>query len=75
MKITPLKQKRQEEGLTQEELASRSRKSTRIYKDYEAGKRTPNVHTAIRLADELGTETYEGFKALFPLPGEERPSK
>ena len=73
--ITKLKKTRLKAGMTQMDMAKASMKSVRMYKYYESGEREPSVSTAIRIADMLGNESYEGFKELFPLPGEEADKK
>ena len=62
-----LKKIRQNKGLTQNYLSNKASIPYRSYQDYEHGKRTPNVYTAIRIARVLKTTVEE----LFPL---ERPN-
>ena len=62
-----LKQMRLDQGVRQEELCRRAKVALRSLQYYETGRRPPNVNAAIRLADALGTKTYEEFKELFSL--------
>ena len=62
-----LKQVRVDKGIHQEDLSQRAKVALRSLQYYESGKRPPNVHAAIRLADVLGTKTYGEFKELFSL--------
>ena len=71
MDITVLKNKRLETGISQIDMAKASKKSIRMYKYYEAGKREPSVSTAIWIAETLDVPVNQDFKDLFPLPGEE----
>lgn len=50
---TKLKEKREKTGLTQVEVAEKAGISERAYQNYEAGKRLPNVQTAILIAKAL----------------------
>lgn len=59
-----LKNAREKAQLTQKEIAQKSNVSERIYQAYEAGKCTPNVHTAIRIADLLGVDVKDLFSSL-----------
>jgi putative transcriptional regulator len=54
---------RKQRDLTQEQLARKSQTSTRAIQNYEAGKRVPDVHTAIRIAEALNKEV----KDVFPI--------
>lgn len=56
-----LKITRLQKDLTQKQLASKSKVSERRYRDYESGKRLPNVLTAIQIADVLDSDV----KTLF----------
>ena len=67
---TPLKNKRQGCNLTQQELSNAAKRPIRTYQRYEKGERAPDVHTAILIANKLGTQTYQEFTDLFPLPRE-----
>ena len=58
---------REENNLTQRELARKSGCSERSVQNYEAGRRVPDVHTAQRIARKLNTTV----EALFPLPEEQ----
>ena len=72
MTINKLKLYRQQkDGLTQAKLTLQASITEQHYQNLEYGKAEPKVSTARRLADGLGIETYEAFKDLFPLPGEE----
>ena len=66
MKNIKLKNIREESGLTQVQVAEKAKVSEISYQYYEAGKRLPNAHTAIRIAKALSS-TVEN---LFPLPTE-----
>lgn len=61
--VTALKQKREETGLTQEEVAKKSKIQTRRYQRYEAGERVPDVYTAQRIAKALKSTVSK----IFPL--------
>lgn len=50
---TNLKPARTKAGLTQAQVAAQAQISVRIYQEYEYGKRTPPVDTAIRIAQIL----------------------
>lgn len=58
-----LKITRLQKNLTQKQLADESKVSERRYRDYEAGKRLPNVLTAIRIAEVLDSDV----KTLFSI--------
>lgn len=58
-----LKKTREEQGLTQVEIAKKVNISESAYQNYEANKRTPNVHTAQLIAQTLNTTVEE----LFPV--------
>lgn len=49
-----LRAARDKSGMTQSQVAERSKVGERLYQDYEYGKREPGVRTAIRIADTLG---------------------
>ena len=51
---------------TQVQIAKASGMCDRQYQEYEYGKRTPSVKTAIRIAEALGKDTGD-MKELFPL--------
>ena len=51
-----LKITRLQKNLTQKQLADESKVSERRYRDYESGKRLPNVLTAIRIAEVLDSD-------------------
>ena len=70
IEITALKQKRQEKGITQEAFSKNLKLVLRTYQRYEVGERIPNVHTAIRIAENLGIAKYQDFKDLFLTPKE-----
>ena len=57
-------------GLTQVSLAQAVGISEQHCQRLEYNKAEPKVTLARRIADELGVETYQEFKDLFPLPGE-----
>ena len=59
--ITKLKSKRQQEGLTQVEVAKMANITTRGYQRYEAGKRRPSVDTAKLMAKALNCTVEELF--------------
>ncbi len=59
-----LKEKRDEQGLTQVQVSDKAKVTERGYQDYEYGKREPKVRTAIRIAKALNSTVEE----LFPLP-------
>ena len=62
---------RLKKGTTQAKLAQKVGVGERHYQRIEYGITKPNVYLARRLADALGIVTYEDFKDLFPLPGEQ----
>ena len=49
-----LKKLRTDKRMTQAEIANRAGITEVTYQLYEYGKRTPNIRTAIRIADVLG---------------------
>ena len=53
--ITRLKQRRQEIGMTQQEVIERTGVSRVSYHRYENGEREPTASTANHIADVLGT--------------------
>ena len=59
-----LRNAREKTQLTQSEVARKACISTMSYQRYEAGERTPNVHTAIRLADLLGVDVKDLFLSI-----------
>ncbi len=60
---TKLKNVRQKNGLTQEELAKKANITTRNYQRIEKGEQDPKTTTAILIAQALQTTVEE----LFPL--------
>lgn len=58
---TKLKQRRQEIGLTQVEVAEKAEIKVRAYQNYEAGKRLPNVVTGKMIAKALKTTVKKLF--------------
>ena len=62
---TPIAKRRREQGLTQKKMCELSYISKSAYIKYEYGLTEPAVSTAIRIADALGIETFEEFRALF----------
>lgn len=60
---TKLKKLREQQGITQVQIAQKSNISVMSYQRYEAGERTPNVHTAQLIAQALNTTVEE----LFPV--------
>ncbi len=62
-KISKIKLKRNELGLTQLQVALKSGVSYRSYQAIEAGKRLPNVLSAIEIASALNTTVEELFPA------------
>lgn len=58
---TVLKEIREKSGLTQLEVAKRSRISIRAYKMYESGERIPRADIAILIADAVGSSVKELF--------------
>ncbi len=61
-----LKKARQNKGFTQSKIAKLSNISERQYRRIELGEQTPNVDTALLIAQALNTTVEE----LFPLPQE-----
>jgi transcriptional regulator with XRE-family HTH domain len=66
-----LKDTRVKAGLTQKQVIAQAGVSYRAYQDYEYGKRTPSVYTAIRIAKALQVNTGD-METLF---GEEQERK
>jgi DNA-binding XRE family transcriptional regulator len=64
---SPLREHRRQCGLTQTELAARAGVSRQLVAAVEAGRNTPAVDAALRLARALGTTVEELFAA--PPPG------
>ena len=62
-KISKIKLKRNELGLTQLQVALKSGVSYRGYQAIEAGQRLPNVLSAINIASALNTTVEELFPA------------
>ena len=60
---TILQTTRKQRGLTQVEVAQKANIAERAYQRYDAGERTPNVHTAQLIAQALNTTVEE----LFPV--------
>lgn len=58
---TKLKTTRQQKGLTQVEVAKKAKISTRRYQDYEAGKYSKSINTAILIAKALNSTVEELF--------------
>lgn len=58
---TKLKNKREEKGLMQAEVASKAMVSLRAYQYYENGERVPDVLTAKLIATALGSTVDELF--------------
>lgn len=59
-----LKNRRDEMGLTQVQIADKAGVTERSYQRYEADERIPDVHTAQLIAHALNST----IEALFPLP-------
>ncbi len=59
---TKVKTKREELGLTQEQVAEKANISLRAYKMYEAGERIPRADIAILLAKALKSTVEDLFK-------------
>lgn len=64
---SPLRQRRRAAGLTQDELAQRAGVSRQLVAAVEAGRNTPAVDAALRLAGVLGSTV----EALFTPPADE----
>ena len=62
MKKTRLAIQRERSGKTQIQIADEAKISVRLYQRYEYGTSVPNVRTALRIADALGTTVEEIFK-------------
>ncbi len=60
---TKLKNKREEKGLTQAEIAYQAKVSLRAYQYYENGERVPDVLTAILIVGALNSTVEELFNA------------
>lgn len=58
-----LKNKREEKGLSQVEVAKQAKIDVRLYQRYEYGEREPKARLAVTLATILGTTVEE----LFPI--------
>lgn len=61
MSKTKLKTTRQQKDLTQVEVAKKAQISTRRYQDYEAGKYSKSINTAILIAKALNSTVEELF--------------
>lgn len=61
---TPLKEKCENAGLTQLEVARKAGISIRAYKMYEAGERIPRADIAILIADAVGSSVKELFSKV-----------
>ena len=61
MSETKLKTTRQQNGLTQVEVAEKANISTRRYQDYEAGKHSKSIDTAKLIAKALNSTVEELF--------------
>lgn len=66
MKITNLKKQREKKGLTQVQVARKAQISESAYQNYETGKRLPNVHTALLIAQALNSTVEKLFKENIP---------
>ena len=62
MKNVKLQAAREASGKTQAQVAREIGVAVRLYQSYEYGACEPNVRTAIRIADALGTTVEEIFK-------------
>lgn len=62
MKINNLKKQREKIGLTQVQVAEKAGITERSYQYIEAGKRQPNVQTAILIAKVLNSTVEKLFK-------------
>lgn len=60
---TTIKIIREQRGFTQMQVAEKAQISERSYQRYEAGKRVPNVYTALKIAKTLNTTV----ETLYPL--------
>lgn len=58
---TKLKAKRQEQGLTQEQVAGKAKVTIQCYQNYESGKRIPRADTAKVIATFLHSTVEELF--------------
>ena len=61
MKNIKLIEARNKKGLTQVEVAKKAKISTRRYQDYEAGKYSKSINTAILIAKALNSTVEELF--------------
>lgn len=62
---TAIAKQRRDRGITQNKMCELAYISKSAYIKYEYGLTEPAVSTAIRIADLLGIETFEEFRALF----------
>lgn len=62
MGINNLKTQREKMDLTQVQVARKVQISESAYQNYEAGKRLPNVRTAIKIAQALNSTVEKLFK-------------
>ena len=60
---------RKQSGKTQEQVAKEVNIGVRLYQQYEYGKSTPNVRTAIRIARAVGGSVEDLFGAAAPGEG------
>lgn len=62
---TPLKNKRIDEGKTQQNVSDLANISLKSYQRIEAGRNSPGVLIALRIADVLKVKSLREFRELF----------
>ena len=65
MKNELLSAARRRVGKTQKQVATDIGATEIGYQNYEGGRRTPSVTTAIRIADALGVDDFNAFRELW----------
>lgn len=63
---TKLKKERKKTGLTQVEIARKSKVTVRCYQRYESGERIPDATTAILIAQAVNSTVEDLFGAATP---------
>lgn len=62
---TPLKNKRIDEGKTQQNVSDLANISLKSYQRIEAGQNSPSVRVALRIAEALKVKSLREFRDLF----------
>lgn len=75
MKNIKLKNTREQKGLTQAQVARAAGVSCVAYQNYEANRKTPNVKTALAIAEVLESSVEELFSDQRRVGSSERPTR